>query len=70
MSTIAFLFVLGGAFLGAFLGKILPAQHLADDTKDVFRLGVGLIATLSALVLGLLIASAKTSYDPQTGYVR
>ncbi len=69
LSTIAFVVILGGAFLGAFLRKILPDHLLADDSKDVFRLGAGLIATISALVLGLLIASAKSSYDTQVGEV-
>ena len=57
------------AGLGA-LHLRLPEKHLADDTKDVVRLGTGLIATIAALVLGLLISSAKGSYDSQTGNVQ
>jgi hypothetical protein len=41
-------------------------HHLSADAKDVVRLGMGVIATIAALVLGLLIASAKTSYDTRT----
>jgi hypothetical protein len=48
----------------------LPKQHLADDAKDAVRLGTGLIGTIAALVLGLLIASAKSSYDTQSGQVQ
>jgi len=44
----------------------LPEHHLSEDSQDVVRLGVGLIATISALVLGLLIAAAKTSFDTQS----
>jgi hypothetical protein len=58
-SLIAFAFIFGGALLGMLLRAILPEPHLSPDSKDVVRLGSGLIATLSALVLGLLIASAK-----------
>src|SRR6266852_2424912 len=47
------------------LRRILPEHHLNADSKDVVKLGMGLIATMSALVLGLLIASAKGSYDTQ-----
>ena len=47
------------------LRHILPEHHLTADSKDVVKLGMGLIATMSALVLGLLIASAKGSYDTQ-----
>src|SRR5690242_21836586 len=43
--------------------KITSADHLRDDVKDVVRLSTGLIGTIAALVLGLLIASAKNSYD-------
>jgi hypothetical protein len=49
------------------LRNLLPAHHLDGDSKDVVRLGMALIATMSALVLGLLIASAKSSYDAQRG---
>ena len=62
---IAFAVIFGGAFLGVFLRRALPGHHLDDDTKDVVRLGTGLISTIAALVLGLVIASAKTSYDIQ-----
>ena len=52
------------------LRKILPKHHLSDKSKDVVRLGTGLVATLGALVLGLLIASAKSSYDTQSGHIK
>jgi hypothetical protein len=70
LSVLAFLVILGGALLGTLLRKSLPAHHLTDESKDVFRLGAGLIGTISALVLGLLIASAKSSYDTQVGEVK
>jgi hypothetical protein len=44
---------------------LLPEHHLSQDSKDVVKVGMGLIGTISALVLGLLIASAKSSYDTQ-----
>jgi hypothetical protein len=44
---------------------MLPEHHLSTDSKDVVKLGTGLLATMAALVLGLLIASAKGSYDAQ-----
>jgi hypothetical protein len=48
----------------------LPEKHLVGDTKDVVRLGTGLIATIAALVLGLLINSAKSSFDSQTAHIQ
>src|SRR5215475_3932836 len=67
ISCIAFACVLGGALLGMFLRASLPEHHLSADSKDFVKLGTGLIATMAALVLGLLIASAKSSYDTLRG---
>jgi Protein of unknown function (DUF4239) len=69
-SLIAFATIFGGAFIGAWLRHRLPEHHLGDGTKDIVRLGTGLLGTLSALVLGLLIASANSSYETQSTYVR
>ena len=57
--------VFGGALFGMVLRGLLPAAHLSEESKDVVRLGTGLVATMAALVLGLLVASAKGSYDTQ-----
>ena len=46
-----------------YLGKVLPASHLSDSSRDTLKVMTGLMATLAALILGLLIASAKASYD-------
>src|SRR6266849_1872460 len=64
-SGIIFGCVFGGALLGMFLRAVLPERHLSSESKDVVKLGTGLIATMSALVLSLMIASAKSSYDTQ-----
>src|SRR5260370_6752102 len=50
--------------------RFLPEHHLSADSKDVVKLGLGTIATLAALVLGLLIATAKGTYDTQNGAVQ
>jgi hypothetical protein len=57
--------VFGGALLGLRLRAALPQPHLSAETKDVVKLAMGLVATMTALILGLLIASAKGSYDTQ-----
>jgi hypothetical protein len=67
---VAFAFIFGGALIGVGLRRALPEHHLADDTKDVVRLGTGLIGTIAALVLGLLIASANSSFQTQSGHVQ
>jgi len=63
IASIVFVCVFGSALLGFFLRTVLPAHHLSEDSMRVVTLGTGLIATLSALVLGLLISSAKSSFD-------
>jgi hypothetical protein len=52
-----------GMLLGSFLRHRLPDQHLLDDSKDVVKTASGMIATLAALVIGLLVSSAKSSFD-------
>lgn len=49
--------------LGLLLRDLLPEPHLRDESKDTVKVGAGMMATVSALVLGLLVASAKDSFD-------
>jgi len=63
VGVIAFVCVFGGTLAGIFFRKILPEDHLSGDSKDTVRIGMGLIATLCALVLSLLLSSAKNSFD-------
>ena len=62
VSLIMFACVFGGAMLGMFLRVALPQQHQTADSKDVLKLLIGLIGTMAALVIGLLIATAASSY--------
>jgi len=66
ISLIVFACVFGGALLGILLHSVLPQQHLSNESKDIVKLGMGLVGTMAALVLGLLVASAKGSYDAQS----
>jgi sirohydrochlorin ferrochelatase len=55
---------------GILVGMFLPGHRLTEDTKDVVRLGVGLVSTMAALVLSLLIASAKSTYDTESNEIK
>jgi hypothetical protein len=55
--------IFGGVLLGLLLRRVVPDQHLKEESKDTIKLGAGMIATVSALVLGLLVASAKNTFD-------
>jgi hypothetical protein len=63
ISLVTFAFILGGTLLGLYLATILPEQHVSEESRDAVKLGIGMIATLAALVLALLMASAKGSFD-------
>ncbi len=65
ISGIVFACLFGGGLLGVWLRAALPEHHLSPDSKGLIQLGMGLIATMSALVLGLLIASAQGTYSTQ-----
>jgi len=61
--------VFGSGLLGLYLRSVLPEQHLQEDSVGMVRLCTGVIATLAALVLGLLVAGAKGNYDRVTDEV-
>jgi hypothetical protein len=65
IGLVIFVFVFGGALTGMYLRNALPDHHFSDESKESIKLGTGLIATMTALVLGLMTASAKSSFDAQ-----
>jgi acyl carrier protein phosphodiesterase len=68
VSCLMLVLTLGGILVGALLRRALPKHHPSKDSQDVVR-GVGLIATMAALVLGLLIAAARSSFETQSTQV-
>ena len=66
----AFICIFGGAVLGMVWARALPEHHLSADSKDVIKLATAIVATLAALVLGLLVASAKNSFDREESEFR
>jgi hypothetical protein len=67
--AIVFACLFGAGLLGVRVRAMLPENHLNPDTKDAVKVGMGLVATMAALVLGLLVASTKGAYDAQKGEV-
>src|SRR5262245_54365983 len=65
ISLLAFAFTFGSALLGMAIRARLPEEHLNEESRRVVHLGAGIIGTMAALVLGLLVASAKSNYDRQ-----
>src|SRR5262245_46651148 len=75
MSSLAIACVMFGCVLASTLAAMLiarrlPEHHLSGESRDVVKLGLGVIGTLTALVLGLLVAATKGSYDAQNGTVK
>jgi hypothetical protein len=68
-ALIVFGCLIGAVLLGRLLRRLLPEDHLAADSRDAIKLAMGLVATMSALVLGLLVSSAKGSYDTERSEV-
>jgi len=69
MSLIVFVCVFSGALVGMIMRRFLPQTHLDSDSKDVVRLATALIVTMTALVLGMLVSTAKASYDARKNEV-
>lgn len=55
--------LIGGVLTGMWLQFRLPNHHLSKESQDTVKLGAGMVATMSALILGLLVSSAKSSFD-------
>ncbi len=61
--------LLAAVLLGLCLRRRLPDHHLSADSRDAVKLAMGLVATMTALVLGLLVSSAKGTFDTERGEV-
>lgn len=68
-ALIVFGCLVGAVLLGRALRRLLPEEHLTADSRDTIKLAMGLVATMTALVLGLLVSSAKGSYDTERSEV-
>jgi hypothetical protein len=68
-TALIFTLIFLGALAGMALRQALPQEHFGSDAKDTVRLAIGLIVTMTSLVLGMLVSSAKTYYDNQKNQV-
>ena len=71
LSPAIFLLAFAGLWCGRGLAQRLPLEHLSPEARNSAQIGIGMIATLAALVMGLMISSSKASFDErQTEVVR
>lgn len=65
LSIIIFTCIFGGAVLGIFLRAILPERHLTEDSRNMVTIGMGIVATMAAIAVGLMIQGAQISFSSQ-----
>jgi len=70
IGSISFVVIFGGVLIGMFCARRLPERHLSSETQTAITVSVAVIGTLSALVLGLMISAANTSYSKASDEVR
>lgn len=70
IALVTFLCTFGCAWMATLIRSALPDSHLGKDSQDVVRLGMGLVATMTALLLGLVTAAAKGTFDVQDAAIR
>ena len=63
IALILFIGLVAVALLGGRLRRLLPAEQLSAESRDAVKLALGLVATMTAILLGLLISSAKSAFD-------
>lgn len=68
-SLLVLLVLFASVGLGRLVRARLPEHHVASDSRDAIKMAIGLVATMSALVLGLLLSSTKSSFDAERGEV-
>lgn len=70
IGLISFAAIFSGVLIGRFVARRLPGHHLTSETQSVVTVSVAVIGTLSALVLGLMITSASSSFSARADEVR
>src|ERR1043165_7324147 len=69
-ALISFVSIFGGAMFGVYAARRLPGHHLSAQTQSAVTVAVAVIGTLSALVLGLMISAANSSFSTRADGVR
>jgi hypothetical protein len=70
VASIVFACVFTGSLIGLSLNAWLPEHHRSPASHDAIKLSTGMISVLASLVLGLLTASIKNSFDTIDGQMR
>lgn len=69
IGLIAFVAIFGGALIGIFVARALPEHHLSNESRNAISVSVAIVGTLSALVIGLMISTANSSFSTRSSEV-
>ena len=69
VSSMVFALIFTSALVGMVIRRAAPDDHFSSEAKDTVRLAIGLVVTMTGLVLGMLVSSAKTFYDSEKNQV-
>jgi len=69
IGLIAFVAIFGAALLGIFGARRLPEHHLSNETRTAVSVSAAIVGTLAALVLGLMISTASSSFSTRSNEV-
>ena len=70
ISVVAFAAMFGGALVGIFAARFLPRHHLSAESASVVKLSAAVVASLTSLVLALMLSSANSSFSVNAGIVK
>ena len=70
VGAVSFIAIFGGVLIGVFAARRLPNHHVSIQTQSAITVSVAVIGTLSALVLGLMITAANTSFSTRSDELR
>src|SRR5262252_1465889 len=70
IGVISFAAIFGGVLIGRSAARRLPGHHLGIETQSAVTVSVAVIGTLAALVLGLMISAANSSFSARTDKIR
>src|SRR3954447_925598 len=70
IGAISFAAIFGGVLIGRYSARRLPGHHLNPETQSAVTVSVAVIGTLAALVLGLMISAANSSFTARSDQVR
>ena len=69
IGLIAFVAIFGGALIGIFAARALPEHHLSNESRNAVSVSAAIVGTLSALVIGLMISTANSSFSTRSSEV-